>query len=322
VALPVLARAQQPAVPVIGVLEFGAPGRTRSNLLAFRQGLAEAGIIDGKNALIKVRWADFQSQRLETLAADLVNEKSAVIVATGHANAVRAAKAATSTIPIVFKVAVDPVASFLVDSLSRPSGNVTGITTLSIPLAAKRLDLLRELAPQATTIAYLGDNDNIETSDILAAAQQLQRQVVVLPVRSDQDVDVAFATIAKREIGALIVSDSPNVYRLTDKIVESVNLHRLPAVYPDATYVFRGGLISYSSSGADEWRRLGAQYVAPILNGKKTTDLPVQQPTRFRLLVNAKTAKALGLTVPETLLATADEVTAIWKGCRHLPPMW
>jgi putative tryptophan/tyrosine transport system substrate-binding protein len=302
------ARAQGPAMPVIGVLEFGAPGRTRSDLSAFRQGLADAGIIDGKNALVKVRWANFQSQRLGTLAADLVNEKSAVIVVTGHANAVRAAKAATSTIPIVFKIAVDPVATFLVDSLSRPGGNVTGITTLSIALAAKRLDLLRELAPQATTIAYLGDDDGMETSDILAAAQQLRRQVVVLPVRSDGDVDGAFATIAERQIGALVVADSPSVYRLTDKILELANLHRLPAVYPDATYVFRGGLISYADNGADEWRRLGAQYVAPILKGKRTTDLPVQQPTKFRLLVNLKAAKALGLTIPETLLATADEV--------------
>jgi putative ABC transport system substrate-binding protein len=298
-------------MPVIGVLDFASADRTRTNLAALRQGLADAGIIEGREALIESRWANFQPPLLQVLAADLVSRKVAVIVATGTSGAVRAAKAATATIPIVFKVAIDPVAASLVASLNRPGGNVTGMTTLSLELAAKRLDLLREIAPEATTVAYLAssaDERDPETRNILSAARQLGRQVIIMPVRSEHDIDTAFAMIGRREAGALIVSDFPTIYSQTDKIVELANLHKVPAIYPDATYAFRGGLMSYADNGPVTWRQVGAQYVGPILKGAKTVDLPVQQPTRLRLVINLRTARAFGLTVPNSLLVGADEV--------------
>ena len=264
---------------------------------------------------IEYRWAADDNAQLPVLAADLVHRQVSLILASGgSALAALAAKRATSTIPLVFLVGANPVARGLVASLAHPGGNLTGVTFLSDELGAKRLDLLRELKPQATTIAYLnaylsGTPPAVqrELTDVLAAAKSLEREIVAFGALSDEDLDAAFATFVQRGAGALIVGAFPFLIDKRRTIVILAERHKLPAIYPTALFVAAGGLMSYSANETEGFRQ-AALYVDRILKGEKPADLPVQQATKFRLVINVKTAKTLGLDVPATLLARADEV--------------
>jgi putative ABC transport system substrate-binding protein len=308
-AWPLAARAQQAAVPVIGFLFVGSPPNILP-LPRFRQGLKEAGY--GENVAIEVRSAggDNQIDRLQELAADLVRHQVSVIVTFGGAMPALAAKAITSTVPIVFSMGPDPVKYGLVASLSRPGGNITGVTNLNHELAGKRLDLLRQLVPRMTTVGYLAGVPGLavedQKSDIVEAARALGLQVIVLEVRSERDFEAAFATLVERRVDALTLSASPLTISHLDVVSALAARYSIPAIYGNPWIVQRGGLISYGADflGA---REAGA-YVGRILKGEKPGDLPILQPTKFELFINLKTAKALGLTVPPTLLAIADEV--------------
>jgi ABC-type uncharacterized transport system substrate-binding protein len=306
---PLAARAQQPAMPVVGVLSTSP---TPPVVDAIRNVLEEAGYVEGKNVAIEFRWRDTQSiEELRELAADLVRRRVTVIVASGAANAAFAAKAATSTIPIVIVGGADPVRYGLVDSLSRPGGNVTGVTLIHDELASKRLDLMRELMPQARTIGYLvGDQTNKPdqdlTTNMIAAGRALGREVIVLKCGSVEDFDTAFATLVERQTGALIVSAFPTAYNNRARILALAAQYKVPAIYPQSPYAREGGLIAYYA--AVNLRRIAVDYVVAILKGAKPADLPVQQPTKYELVINLKTAKALGLEIPDKLLAVADEV--------------
>jgi putative ABC transport system substrate-binding protein len=308
---PVVARAQQPAMPVIGFLSYPASLEpSRGEAAAFRQGLKEAGYIEGRNVAIELRLTNTESE-LPALAADLVHRQVAVIAATGSLHPVLAAKAATSTIPIVYSGGADLVRYGLAASLNRPGGNVTGIITLHNELASKRLDLLRELVPQATTVGYLAGDQGREatqelTSDMLAAARALERQVIVLECRNAEDFEPAFATLVERGAGALLVSAFPLAFSNRGKILAMAAHHKIPAIYSQSPFAYSGGLMSYSAVVTS--RELGSYYVPQILKGAKPAELPIQGPTKFRLVINLKTAKALGLEFPSTLLALADEV--------------
>jgi putative tryptophan/tyrosine transport system substrate-binding protein len=308
---PLAARAQQPGIiPVIGFLDPTSPDANTLGVVLFRRGLEEAGYVEGRNLTIEYRWAEGQFDQLPRLAADLVGRRVAVIVASGAVAAPLAAKAVTSTIPIVFAGGADPVKYGLVASLNRPGGNITGVTSILNELAGKRLELLRELVPQATTVGYLVDNQtetpNVPTSDLIAVARALGLHVIVLECRSDSDFEAAFATLVQRQPSALVVSAFPLAFNNRTKVVALAARHKIPAIYPQGEYVQAGGLISYN--GVSGLRQAGFYYVPQILKGAKPADLPVQQPTRFRLLINAKTAQALGLAIPRRLLAIADEV--------------
>jgi putative tryptophan/tyrosine transport system substrate-binding protein len=307
--------AQHRALPVIGFLDSGSPDSNSNEVTSFRRGLAESGFVEGQNVTIEFRWANNNLDALPRLAADLVGRRAAVIVATGSPVSVYAARTATSTIPIVFAMDVDPVKYGLVSSLNRPDDTMTGISFLTSELAGKQLNLLLELIPQATTVAYLsGPADAPISKDLrskmLSAAQALGRQIVVLESRGDLDLDVAFATLVERHAGALIVGTfrSFEEPRSRQKIVELAARHKVPAMYPSPIYPLGGGLTSYSADIPRVYRQLGVDYVGRILKGAKPADLPVQQPTKFELVINLNTAKTLGLTIPEPLLATADEV--------------
>jgi putative ABC transport system substrate-binding protein len=309
------ARAQHRALAVIGFLDSGSPDSNSKEVTSFRRGLAESGFVEGQNVTIEFRWANNNLDALRRLAADLVGRRAAVIVATGSPVSVYAARTATSTIPIVFAMDVDPVKYGLVSSLNRPDDTMTGISFLTSELAGKQLDLLLELIPQATTVAYLsGPSDAPISKDLrskmLSAAQALGRQIVVLEARGDLDFDAAFATLIERDAGALIVGTFTSFEepRSRQKIVQLAARHKVPAMYPSPIYPLGGGLMSYSADIVRVYRQLGVDYVGRILKGAKPADLPVQQPTKFELVINLNTAKALGLTIPETLLATADEV--------------
>jgi putative ABC transport system substrate-binding protein len=304
---PLAARGQQPAVPVIGFLF----ARSLPNILpppGFRQGLKEAGY--GENVAIEVRGGDNQIDRLRELAADLVRHQVSVIVTSGGAMPALAAKAATSTIPIVFMMGPDPVKYGVVASLSRPGGNATGVSILNHELAAKRLDLLRQLIPQMTTVGYLagvpGLSSEDQKSDILEAASTLGLQVIVVEVRSERDFEAAFATLVDRRAGALIHNASPIIFSHLNAVSALAARHSIPAIYSNPWIVRGGGLMSYEAD-FPVTRQAGA-YVGRILMGEKPADLPVLLPTKFQLVVNLKTAKALGLTIPESFLLRADEV--------------
>jgi putative ABC transport system substrate-binding protein len=308
-AWPLAVPAQQPALPVVGILGLGSPRPDAA--IELRQDLAAAGFVEGRTVAIAYRGASGQLSRLAPLAAELVQRRVAVIVAYGGP-AVLAAKAATSTIPIVFGLGGDPTTFGLVGSLGRPGGNMTGVASLSSKLTGKQLDLLCEVAPLATTVAYLTDpraQDSEEaTSDMLAAARTLGRQTLILEARNPLDIDTAFATLVERGAGALVVGPHALFAGYGKKIVELAARHNIPAIYFDRWFVVAGGgLMSYAADPV-EGRRLHSFYVTQILRGAKPADLPVQQPTKFEFVINLKTAKALGLTIPETLLATADEV--------------
>jgi putative ABC transport system substrate-binding protein len=311
-ALPQASRAQQqPAMPVIGFLDTGSPEAPGGDVAAFREGLKEAGYFEGRNVAIEFRWANNQRGLFE-MAADLVRRKVDVIVASGAAGSPVAARTATSTIPIVITGGADPVKYGLVDSLNRPGGNITGLTMIHNQLAGKRLDLLVKVVPQAMTIAYLvnyqryDEADRADTDDLLATARALGRQIIVIECRSTADLEAAFVTLVERQAGGLIVSAFPLAFNNRNKILALAANHKIPTIYPQSQYAYGGGLMSYSA--ADTMRQAAIQYVARILKGAKPADLPVMQPTKFELVVNLKTAKALGLEIPRTLLAQVDEV--------------
>ena len=311
-AWPLAARAQQPAMPVIGFLHPGSLATNRRNVAAFYQGLAEAGYADGQNVKVEFRWANNELARLPMLAADLVDLQAAVIVAAGAVASPLAAKGATTTIPIVLVGVGDPVKLGLVASLNRPGGNVTGLTLVDTGLPGKRLDLVSQMVPQAMRIAYLAGPSNSwmfeeQTSEVRQAAQALGREIIVVGGRSDFDFEIAFDTLVQRGAGALVVGNSPWAIERRHKILTLAARHKVPAMYPFSAFVFDGGLMSYGV-GRGVFRQVASHYVGQILKGAKPNDLPVQQPSNFELVINLKTARSLGIDVPDKLLALADEV--------------
>jgi putative tryptophan/tyrosine transport system substrate-binding protein len=309
--LPLAARAQQPAMPVVGFLRSGLTDvNMRYRVTAFSQGLKEAGFVEGQNVAIDYRVDGGQTDRLPLLVADLLRRQVALIVCSGTLPAL-AAKAATTTAPIVFVTGGDPVRVGLVASLNRPGGNVTGASFFSVELAAKQLGLLRELRPGAARIAVLVDPKfpTIErvVSEVRAAASAIGQQIEVLYVTSDREIETAFTTLVQRGAGALQAGGGSFLLSQRERIVALAARHRIPAIYTVRDYVAAGGLMSYASSQTDVYRQAGI-YAGRILKGEKPGDLPVMLPTKFELVINVKTAKALGLEIPDKLLALADEV--------------
>jgi putative ABC transport system substrate-binding protein len=309
-AWPLAGRAQQKATPVIGFLGMTSPGPFASYVAAFRQGLSETGYTEGQNVAIEYRWAEGSYDRLPGLAADLVGRKVDLIATSGGPPAAQAAKNASSTIPIVF-IASDPVELGLVASLARPGGNLTGVSTMLAELTAKRLELLSELVPQAKVIALLvnpgGPNTERTIGDVQEAARTKGVQLQILKAGSESEIDAAFATLVRLPAGALVVGTDPFFVSRRDQFVALTSRDAVPAIYELREFAASGGLISYGPSLTAAYRQVGT-YAGKILNGAKPADLPVEQATKFELVINLKTAKALGLTVPQSLLARADEV--------------
>jgi ABC-type uncharacterized transport system substrate-binding protein len=307
--LPLAARAQQPAMPVIGFLNTQSPEGYTELLRGFRQGLKEAGFVEGQNVAIEYRSAEEQVDRLPALVADLIRRPVTVIV--GNNASALAAKAASTTVPIVFATGADPVASGLVASLARPGGNVTGVVFFNADLGAKRLELLRQLVPKAMTIAVIIDshspNTEAQRRDAQAAALLIGQQLLVFDVSSERDLEPAFATSAQHGAGALLASAGPLLFSNRERLVALAARHALPASYAEREYVLAGGLMSYGTSVTDAYRQAGI-YAGRILKGEKPAELPVMQAIKFELVLNLKTAKVLGLDVPDRLLVAADEV--------------
>jgi putative ABC transport system substrate-binding protein len=310
VVWPLTARAQQAAMPVIGLLNSGSPKPFQSLVAAFRQGLSESGYVEGQNLAIEYRWAEGDYEKLTKLAADLVDLRVNVILANGPP-AVVAAKAATTTIPIVFTSGGNPVELGFVSSLNQPGGNVTGVSFLTNELGGKRLELLRELIPAAPSIGFLANptrpSFQSEVKSAQQAAQALDVKLSVLNVSTEAEIDTAFAEFARQRIAAVLVGTDPFFFARRDHIVALANRLRVAAMYPFREYVVAGGLISYAPSVAEVFRQAGT-YIAKILKGAKPADLPILQPTKFDLVLNLKTAKALGLTVSNQMQLLADEV--------------
>jgi putative ABC transport system substrate-binding protein len=308
-AAPLAAEAQPPTSALIGFLHQGSPDPLPLTN-AFSQGLSEAGISEGRNVTIEHRWANGQYDRLPALAADLVGHRVTVIAAA-FLPAALAAKAATQTIPIVFLSGSDPIAAGLVSSLNRPTGNVTGIAFMFTLLGAKDLELLHELLPKAAVVGALANpnNPNAEPQvrDLQAAARALGIRLIVLGAGSEREIDSIFATLSQRRIGALVVTADGFLISQQERLVGLAARHAVPTMYPLRQYVAAGGLISYGANLSEAFRQAGI-YVGRILKGAKPTDLPVEQPTTFELVINLKTAKALGLTIPPPLLRRADEI--------------
>jgi putative ABC transport system substrate-binding protein len=311
VAWPLAARAQQSAMPVIGFLSSRSPGESAGVVAAFRQGLREIGFIEGRNLAIAFRWAEGRYDRLPALAAELVGLPVTLLFSAGGPPTAFAAKAATSTIPIVFSAVGDPVEIGLVPSLSRPSGNITGMAVFNAALAEKRIELMKELMPTVGVIGHLlnpsDQMSEIESKGALAAARALGIQLRVFNASSENELDAAFAAVAKLSASALVVSGEPFFDSQRERIVALSSRHGVAGVYAWREYVLAGGLVSYGTDLPDSYRQ-AAIYAGRILKGEKPANLPVMQPTKFHLAVNLKTAKVLGLTVPPTLLARADEV--------------
>ena len=309
VVLPRVARAQQQ--PIIGFLSSRSAGESASVVAAFLQGLRERGYVEGQNLAIEYRWADGRYDRLPTLAAELVDRHATVIVAVGGEPSALAAKAVTSTIPIVFTTGGDPVKLGLVASLARTGNNLTGVALLFAEVQAKRLQMLQELVPAITAVALLVNPTNAatdqDTREMEVAARSLGLQLQLLQAATDNDFDTAFATILGRRLGGLIVAQDPFFIARRDQLVTLAARHAVPTIYFSGEFVRAGGLISYGGSLAAGYRQVGL-YAGRILEGTKPADLPVVQPTKFELVVNLKTAEALGLTVPQTILGRADEV--------------
>jgi putative ABC transport system substrate-binding protein len=310
IALPLVARAQQKAMPVIGFLSTGSPGPSAPLLAGFRQGLSEIGYVEGQNVAIEYRWAEGHYDRLPALAADLVGRKVDVIAAMGGNASPLAAKSATSTIPIVFSSS-DAVGVGLVASLARPGGNATGIDIMTFELMPKRLELLSELVPQARVIALLVNPANTATERVIRDMQEAARaqgvQFLILRASTENEIDAAFALLVERHAGALIVGADPFFGNQRGQLVALASRHVVPAIYFFRENVTAGGLMSYGASIPDGYHKAGI-YVGKTLNGAKPADLPVQQPTKFELVINLRTAEALGLTVPPSILARSDEV--------------
>jgi putative ABC transport system substrate-binding protein len=308
-AWPIAARAQQ-TMPVIGFLNAGISDQMGDRVAGFRQGLKETGYVEGQSVGIKYLWAEGHYDRLPAMAADLVRQQVSVIAAS-PSPAATAAKAATTTIPIVFTSGFDPVSIGLVASLNRPGGNLTGVNQLSGVLGAKRLELLRQLVPNPGVIALLVNQTNLsgvpDTTEIQSTARAIGQELVVLDARNKSDLNAAFAALTQRNVAALIVGADAFLNSRRDQIVALAARHAVPTIYESRGYVLAGGLISYGADLSDAYRLAGI-YTGRILKGAKPADLPVMQPTKFQFVINLKTAKSLGLTVPDTLLVAADEV--------------
>jgi putative ABC transport system substrate-binding protein len=308
-AWPIAARAQQAAMPVIGFLRSTSLAPSTHLVTAFRQGLMEAGFVEGQNVVIEYRSAEDHLDRLPALVAELIHRPVAVIV--GNHNAALAAKAATTTVPIVFVTGADPVKDDLVRSLNRPGSNVTGVSFLAGLLGAKRLELLHQLVPKATAIGVLVNPDAPDTEaerrDVQTAARAIGQQLIILDVKSDSDIDAAFATFVQRGAGALLAGTGAFMNSHRQQLIALAARHALPAIYSLREPVADGGLMSYGTSVTDAYR-LGGIYAGRILKGQRPADMPVEQSTKFDFVINLRTAKALGLEVPDKLLALADEV--------------
>jgi putative tryptophan/tyrosine transport system substrate-binding protein len=311
VASPLVAAAQQSAMPLVGFLDNGSSGRSSHLASAFREGLRETGFVENENINIEYRWADGRYNQLPELTADLVRRHVAVIAALGGNTSALAAKSATATIPIVFVTGANPVEAGLVASLNRPGGNLTGITTLGVELGAKRLELLHELVPKAALIALLVNPANrsaaIQVRDVEAAARNLGREIQVVRASTDHDIDAAFATLMRSQTGALVIAPDSFLNSRSEQLAALTLRHAMPAVYTYREFAAAGGLISYGSNITDSYRQVGV-YAGRILRGEKPANMPVQQSTKVEMIVNLKTAKALGLTVPLSVLGRADEV--------------
>jgi putative tryptophan/tyrosine transport system substrate-binding protein len=306
---PLAARAQQPAMPVIGFLNTRAPEQDAHLLVAFRQGLTETGYVEGRNVTIEYRWAEGHNDRLPALAADLVRRQVTVIAANSQATVV--AKAATSTIPIVFITGADPVQVGFVTSLNRPGGNLTGVTSLDTELGRKRLQLLHELLPQAGTIAALVNptfpGSDVQTRDLQAAASALGLQLHIVHASTERDINTVFANLIRLQASGLVIGNDPFFNSWSEQLGALALRHRMPAIYEFRAFVEAGGLMSYGGSITDLYRLFGV-YTGRILKGEKPADLPVQQATKVELIINLKTARALGLTIPLPIIGRADEV--------------
>jgi putative ABC transport system substrate-binding protein len=311
-AWPLAARAQQPAVPVIGFLHNASLETRREGIAGFHRGLAEIGYIEGQNVTIDYRWAEGLNDRLPALAADLVRRQVAVIATPGSTQSALAAKTATQTIPIVFLLGTDPVEIGLVTSLNRPGGNITGISTLNVDVAAKRLELLQELVPAATSIAYLRNPTNpvfssAETKAVQTAAQVLGVNLIILNASRQEEILAAFATLVQQRVGGLLTGGEPLFFTHIDLLVLLAARHAIPTISHYREFVTAGGLIGYGPSLPSAYRQVGV-YTGRILKGEKPADLPVQRASKIEFVINLKAARVIGLDVPATLLARADEV--------------
>jgi putative ABC transport system substrate-binding protein len=310
-AWPLAARAQQPAMPVIGFLGAPSAAPYARYVAAVHQGLKEVGYVEHQNVAMEYRWADSQYDRLPALAADLVSRRVAVIVPIGGAPATLAAKAATSTIPIVFNLGADPIELGLVTNLNRPGGNITGIAMMIVEIETKRLELLHELAPASTSLAILLNPSNAQAQtqerDAQRAARVIGRQVLVLKAGTEHEIEMAFAALVRERAGALLVGGDTFFASQVTLFVVLTARHAIPTIYPWRSHVDAGGLMSYGTSVLDAYRQTGV-YTGRVLKGEKPGDLPIAQPTKFELIINLKTARAVGIAIPPTLLARADEV--------------
>jgi putative tryptophan/tyrosine transport system substrate-binding protein len=311
-AWSLVAHAQQPAMPVIGFLNPTSPDTRRELIAAFHQGLAEAGYVEGRNLTIEYRWTKGQNDRLPAMATDLVQRRVAVIAAVDGTATALAAKAATATIPILFLIGADPVELGLVASLNRPGGNITGVSALSLGTVAKRLQLLHELVPAAADIAFLRNPTNpyyvtLETRELQSAATALGLRLLLLNASTTSEIEVAFTTLVEQRADAFLLGTDPFFMTVRDQLVALANRHALPAIYPFREDAVAGGLMSYGTNLRDGYRLIGG-YTGRILSGDKPADLPVLQATKFELVINAQTAKALGISIPLPLLGRADEV--------------